>query len=298
MKSLNFFAAALAATALPLPAAAATDPVAAEQTARFSVEVVGEGPDVILVPGLTSPRSVWDDTVALLKDDYRLHLVEVAGFGDTPAGPNGEGDILPHLVAELADYAATLDAPTLVGHSMGGFSGLTLALDHPEAIGKLVIVDSLPFFSVIMNPNATAETAEPQAAMMRQMMVANAETELPAPDCEAPSMQARGMSKDPAGQCKVDLYAASADRRVTGQLMYEIMTTDLRDRVAELSVPTAMFYPFDPPMLPAERAAEVYGTAYGEADAVTLIPVEGSRHFIMFDQPAFFHEKLAEFLAN
>lgn len=292
MKSLMFLSAALAAITLPLPAAAQS------ASDRFSVEVIGQGPDVILIPGLSSPRSVWDETVSALSDDYRLHLVEVAGFGETPAGVNTQGDILPHLVGELAAYAATLEAPTIVGHSMGGFAGLHVALDHPDKVGKLVIVDSLPFFSVLLDPQASVESVTPQAEQMRTMMLGALDVEWPAPDCAAPSAQAKAMSNDPEGQCRIDRYTFEADRAVTAQLMYEIMTTDLRRRLGELEVATVMFYPFDPPAIRAEMAHATYGTAYGEVDTVTLVPVEGARHFLMFDQPETFHDRLAAFLAN
>ena len=272
-------------------------PALAEPT-RFSVETVGEGPDVILIPGLMSPREVWDAQVEALHGDYRLHLVEVAGFGDTPAGPNAEGEILPHLVNELAAYieAEGLEAPAIIGHSMGGFTGLLLSLDHPEKVGKLMIVDSLPFFSVLMGARTPA-AAEAQAVQMRDMMVANAQVEMPAPDCAKPSMQAASMSVSPEGQCKVDAYSAMANRAVAGQLMYEIMTTDLRPRLAEASVPTTMLFPFADPYPSQQMATRLYTEQYEDHPAIDLVPVENSRHFIMFDRPQFFTETVAGFLA-
>ena len=71
-----------------------------------------------------------------------------------------------------------------------------------------------------------------------------------------------------------------ADRRVAGQLLYELMTTDLRERVADLKVPTAMLYPYDEPAPSKAMADAVYGGAYGSAKAVTLarppLPNDGS----------------------
>lgn len=39
---------------------------------RITVLVEGDGPDVVLIPGLSSPRAVWDTTADRLKDKYRL----------------------------------------------------------------------------------------------------------------------------------------------------------------------------------------------------------------------------------
>ncbi|HEX3717608.1 MAG TPA: alpha/beta fold hydrolase [Verrucomicrobiae bacterium] len=63
--------------------------------------------------------------------------------------------------------------PRLIGHSMGGLMGMMLALQHPEDCDKLMIVDSLPFFGVLMGAKDAA-AAEPQAASMRDMVLAEA----------------------------------------------------------------------------------------------------------------------------
>lgn len=74
---------------------------------RFSVVI--EGPDgkdvhdVILIPGLSTPRDVWDRTVTGLARCYRIHTVQIRGFGDD-AGINADGPILEPFVKELADY--------------------------------------------------------------------------------------------------------------------------------------------------------------------------------------------------
>jgi len=302
MKKLMIFSAALAATALSLPATVCAAPLPAAESAaptRFNVEVTGQGPDLILIPGLSTSRGVWDATVADFKGQYRIHTVEVAGFGHD-AGPNAEGEILPGLVDELAAYieANGLKSPTVVGHSMGGFTALNLSLDHPELVGKLVIVDSLPFFSVLFNPQATAESAKGQASAMRSFLISQADTPVPEADCANPSPTAQGMSNTPEGQCRIDQLTLPADRRVAGQLLYELMTTDLRERVADLKVPTAMLYPYDEPAPSKAMADAVYGGAYGSAEAVTLVPIADSRHFIMLDQPEAFHAALADFLAR
>ena len=304
MKLALFAAAALAALASPLAAADQAEPasstdIASEQ--RFTVEVVGEGDrDAILIPGLLSPRSVWDGQIeTLTKAGYRVHLVQVNGFGGTDAGANAQGPVLPLLVDGLASYIEDngLSDVHVVGHSMGGFTALNLALDHPDLVDEIMIVDSLPFFSVLMGMDST-NAAKPRAEQMRSMMVAQAAMDRPAPDCEHPSMQAQGMAKTPAAQCKVDQYSAQADLKVGGQLMYEIMTTDLRPRLSALQVPVTMLYPVDPPVVTAEMAQGIYPVQYAAAPDVPFVPVEGSRHFIMLDQPDAMNAALAAFAAE
>src|SRR4051794_23338090 len=110
------FAAALAAalTLLALPAAA--------QPTRFTAEVRGTGPDVILIPGLASPRAAFDDFVRRDGGRHRLHLVQLNGFVGQPAAANADGPVLEPVVEELHRYIASagLKRPALIGHSMGG----------------------------------------------------------------------------------------------------------------------------------------------------------------------------------
>ncbi|HWW12828.1 MAG TPA: hypothetical protein VN018_09935, partial [Brevundimonas sp.] len=47
---------------------------------RLSVEVVGQGPDLILIPGFGCSREVWRVEAERLKATHRVHLVQLAGF--------------------------------------------------------------------------------------------------------------------------------------------------------------------------------------------------------------------------
>jgi pimeloyl-ACP methyl ester carboxylesterase len=89
---------------------------AADGPTRFTVTVQGQGPDVILIPGLATPGAVWDATVTQLAPTHRVHVIRIGGFGGAAAGVNAEeGDILPALVSEVAQYAGTLQRPAIIG---------------------------------------------------------------------------------------------------------------------------------------------------------------------------------------
>src|SRR5688572_19183481 len=126
--------AAFAASPLLCPTAAhaAPAPSASSEPSRFSVVVQGSGPDVILIPGLSSTRDVWASTAAQLKASHRVHLIQLKGFGE-PAGVNASGPVLAPFVGELASYIRIkgLKKPAVIGHSMGGLAALMLAADAP-----------------------------------------------------------------------------------------------------------------------------------------------------------------------
>ena len=105
----------------PAPAAKAAPPAPRPfAPTRFSAEVVGSGPDVILIPGLTASKEVWRGTVNAVPG-YRYHLVQVAGFAGTAPRGNAQGEVVAPLAAEIARYIDSnrLRGASLVGHSMG-----------------------------------------------------------------------------------------------------------------------------------------------------------------------------------
>lgn len=264
---------------------------------RFTV--VDEGtvgkPDVVMIPGLSSSRAVWDAEAKLLAPNYRLHLVQVNGFAGAPAGVNASGPILPGIVEELHGYISAAGMrPVVVGHSLGGLLAMMLADQYPGDVRKMVIVDTLPYYAVLFNPAATVETTKPYAEVMRKQMMA-------VPEDQYAAMQATiaaQLVKDPAAQKLVAASSGASDRAVVVEAMVEDMQTDLRADVAKMETPTLVLYEYDPTLKQPDAAAyeAMAKEGYQPMPHVTLVRVDGSRHFIMYDQPAKFDAALEEFL--
>ena len=300
-------AAALAAIATTLPAAAAKPHATAQayQPTRFSVVVEGKGRDVILIPGLSSPRHVWDVTAVRLKKTHRVHLVQLKGFGE-PAGPNARGPVLQPFVDDLVAYieANKIQRPAIVGHSMGGLAALMIATDHPSLPGKLLVVDAMPFIGPLFGASSV-DAVRPMADQMRAMLLANAAKTTPNfafPDCPAslpaPAAPKGTMTNSGQGNCLVRYGAAASDLRVVGQAMYDDMVTDLTPRLSAIKAPVTLLYPQDDRLLTASMAAKIYADAYAGLPSAKLVPIKGSYHFIMQDQPARFAAELEAFLKH
>lgn len=268
---------------------------AADPADRMSVTVTGKGPDVILIPGLASSGAVWDVTVAQLSGRYRVHVVQVAGFAGAPVGGNGEGAVVAPLVEAIDGYirSAGLKSPAVIGHSMGGLTGLALARRHPTDVGRLLIVDSLPFYPLLFSPAATVEAVRPQAVGMRDGLIA-----MPTESFDAQqTMTMPRLVKSPEGLKAALAWSKTTDRSVFARAMYDVLTTDLRPDLAAVSAPTVVLYPFDPMMgAPVERVEQLYAVAYAALPGVRLERIDGAYHFIMLDQPAAFAAAVERFL--
>ncbi|MDP2258631.1 MAG: alpha/beta hydrolase [Caulobacter sp.] len=275
-------------------ALAASSAHAAEPT-RFTVEIRGEGPDVVLIPGLASSRAVWADTAARLEGRYRVHLVQVSGFAGEAVGGNAEGPVVSPLADEIAAYikAQGLDRPAVIGHSMGGLTALMIAQRHPGLADRIMIVDALPFFSVLMGPTMTVETVTPRAAGLRDMLIGQSPEAFAAG--QAQSMA--GLVKSPQGRTDSLAWSMATDRSVMARAMYDVMTTDLRPALASVQTPVTVVYARDDAMgMGAGFVQPLYEGNYAALPAKTLIRVDGALHFVMLDQPDVFAAAVEQFL--
>ena len=281
------------APALIVPPASAAAPPALSEAAEvrlshISIRSVGQGPPVVLIPGLASPRAVWDSVAPQLAKDHRIILVQVNGFGGDEAGGNARAGILVGAVRELAQYLADnrIEKPAVIGHSMGGLMGMMVAKDHPQAVGRLMIVDALPFFGVLMGSGATVEGVRPIAEQMRTMIASGP------PATDAPP----NMSNSAAGRAKVVEWLRNSSRPVAGQALYEDATTDFRPDVPKLAGrPVTVVYAV-PNAARAELTRTLYEQAYAKLPGVKFVAVEDSAHFIMLDQPDRFMAAVKSFL--
>ena len=287
---------ALAANgALPSPLAAQT-PASHEATfqpTRFSVTVEGTGPDLILIPGLTSSRHVWDQAVAGLGGHYRIHRIQVAGFGGVPARGNATGPVLEPVVEEIHAYIAAnhLRRPMVAGHSVGGLMTLMLARRHPEDVSRALIVDALPFYAMLFGADATPASVAPQVAALRDSIAAMTDEAWRAQQ----SATAGRLAGTTEGRDALIRDSMASDRSVVARALYEDAVTDMRPELPSIRTPLTVVYAVNPFATEA-MYGRLMRTGYATAPNVRLVAVEPSYHFIMLDQPARFQQILADFL--
>lgn len=103
----------------------------------------GQGEAVVILHGLFGSGTNWRGVARLLEGRYRVITVDLRNHGRSPNVPGMRYTDMAGDVLRLLDDLA-LEAPLLVGHSMGGKVAMMLALTHPRRLRGLVVVDIAP----------------------------------------------------------------------------------------------------------------------------------------------------------
>ena len=93
--------------------------VTAPDGAAIAYDSQGAGPDLVLVHGITESRRTWDPLLSRLTGSWRVARVDLRGHGESARRPPYEADVMAGDVRAVVD-ALGLEAPLVVGHSMGG----------------------------------------------------------------------------------------------------------------------------------------------------------------------------------
>jgi len=140
---------------------------------KLHVEVVGDGPDLVLLHGWGLNSACWQSIVPLLAGHYRLHLVDLPGFGfshDSHLASGSLADITNALVDAVPAHAVWL------GWSLGGLCATHFALQYPQRVAALVTVASSPKFMATASVDdipAWSGIAEKVLAQFQQQLQEN-----------------------------------------------------------------------------------------------------------------------------
>ncbi|WP_420571597.1 alpha/beta fold hydrolase [Kordia sp.] len=268
-----------------------------KKTTAFEVKVHGKGETMFLIPGLSCSGNVWNETVETYKNDYEIHVFTLAGFGGVK--PIDSETILQEVKKEMLPYIkkhATKNS-VLIGHSIGGFTSMLIALDDENVVSKIVIVDSLPFLAGAYNAQVTEEAVKSTYGMMKQMYMPMDSITLR----NTLKQSLSGMMRNKENLNFVLNDAAKSDRKTLGYTMFEMMSNDLRDDLAKLKIPTLVLTNWNKPIpqfpnfTKAEKL-EMYEAQYKNCDSCTVKIIDEAEHFIMLDNPTVFFKEVSNFI--
>ncbi|MEM6667454.1 MAG: alpha/beta hydrolase, partial [Pseudomonadota bacterium] len=183
--------------------------------------------------------------------------------------------------------------PAIIGHSLGGLVSLKAGLADADAFHRVMVIDVLPFFSVLMDPASTSESMAGTATYMTSVLLMQDDATFAARQGEA--LQA--LTKVPEMAEQSLEWSIATDRAVMAQAMKEVLVTDLRLNMSGFSVPLTVLYARDPGVLNMDVTEALYLNDYAPVPEVEIYPVDGALHFVMTDQPDAFHAAVETFLS-
>ena len=301
MRVCALILAACAAATLNWPEPARSEPstktaTTEERLPHISIRSVGTGSPVVLIPGLSTSRAVWDGIAPELARNHKVILVQVNGFGGDDPGANLKPGVLDGIGADLSEYitAHRLPPVQVIGHSMGGLAALEFARAHPDQVARVMVVDALPFFAVLMNPGATVDAVRPVAEIMRNRIAASYGK--PA-DPAAIEANVRSLALKPESIARMTKWTAAADPRVTAQALYEDLTTDIRPELAKIGTHVTVIVPWSDKGFGEEHTLGFYKKQYAGLPNAAFVGIGDAGHFVMLDQPGRFADEVNKFVA-
>jgi len=246
-------------------------------------QVTGEGESVLLLHGLGSRLQDWGLQIPALSEKFRVIACDQRGHGASPkpAGPYS----MSLFAQDAADLLARLDAGPahIVGISLGGMVALQLALDHPELVASITIVNSAP--------EVTIRTLRQRREFwlrwfilhvlgMKRMGAFVAGKVFP----DEGEEENRATMAEAWGRNDKRCYIASTRALVGWSVL---------DRLGEIAVPTLIVSgskPYSSSLASESRLAEIAGAE--------MVVIEQARHAAPIQQPQEFNALLLEFLTG
>lgn len=243
-------------------------------------ETHGRGRPVILLHGWLESWDHWLSTMESLGSRHKTYALDFWGFGES--GKQGESFTVRDYVEMVNQFMERLgiEHAPIVGHSMGGTVSLSVALDHPERVQKVVVVGS-PIVGDGLSLFLRLSARRSLASLFYQIF----------------PLSARLLSPIYARDWKTwyKMFERDLSRTTLESFYYSIASlrqTDLRPRLEEIKVPMMGIYGRVDRIV-SPKQGKVLSRGAPQAD---IRYFKKSGHFPMLDEPQRFYQTLQEFL--
>ncbi|WP_158813766.1 alpha/beta fold hydrolase [Methylocapsa sp. S129] len=125
---------------------------------EISYVLGGSGPPVLLLHGFPQNKAMWNHVAARLAKDFTVVCADLRGYGDSAKPPCAADRSNYSFRAMAADQVGLMrqlgfECFHLVGHDRGGRTGHRMALDYPDIVRTLTVMDIVPTYAMFMDTN-------------------------------------------------------------------------------------------------------------------------------------------------
>ncbi len=253
----------------------------------IAVRIEGENgrPWIVLSNSLAANYDSWDDQLSLLTENFRVLRYDTRGHGrsSAPAGPYTFGHLTGDVIGLMDHYK--IASATFLGLSMGGMTGLGLAIDHPHRVSRLICcdarADAIPPF--IDNWNARIASVE-EAGNMDPIASFNKQRWFTPAFCDAhPDVVQKAM----------DMILATSTQGYIG-CARALQTLDYKRHLGRIACPTLFLCGAQDTAAPAAVMQEMAALVPGAG----LKLVDPGAHVCNMESPESFNAIVGEWLAQ
>ena len=249
---------------------------------HLNYELTGKGNHLTFIHGLSADLTTWQAQVQAFSSRYQVLTVDIRGFGhsDKPRGPYSIKMFVDDLYSLFK--ALGIKKTVLAGHSMGGMIAQTMALERPEMLSALILVDTSP----AMAPEMVGVIEESAKAAETQGMTAVVEASLQrafSPGFFQRSPETIALHREQRLRNDPKAYAAAS--RAIAQF-------NLVAQLKRITCPTLIIVGDKDLPTPVEAARTLNQGIPGSKLAL----IKDSGHNTMVEQPEAFNAAVAEFL--
>ena len=258
----------------------------------------GKGSETILmIHGLGSYLPAWKKNIGELSKNYRVIAVDLPGYGKSSKDPHS--GLMSFYAGVIAEFIQKMELGpvNLAGHSMGGQIAMVLALEKPELVKRLILVDPAGFeafhagqknwFKDVMTPNlvrlTTVDAIETNLASNFYRMPADAQF----------MIDDRIAIRDASD---FENYCLAVARSVHGMVDEAVL-----DKISQINVPTLIFFGENDMLIPNRYlnpgfTSKIAETGAGLIKGSKLVMVPKCGHFMMFEKSEVFNSETLKFI--
>lgn len=249
----------------------------------INYEIDGSGETVALINGLTMDVNGWIGQVGEFSKHFKVlrHDCRGQGKSDKPDMPYTHA-LLAKDLHELMDKLG-IDRAHLVGISNGGMIAQVFALNYPEKVGKIVLVDTTSRISPIVDRALDAWIAAAQAGGIALLF-----------DIALPSLFAESFIEKNSELLKTlkELSIGRNTPEAVVNLAKGCKTLDVTERLSEIDKPTLIIHGEEDILIPLKHAAVLHEKIKGS----TLRVIKDCGHVPPIEKPEEFNRLVIEFL--
>jgi 3-oxoadipate enol-lactonase len=251
---------------------------------ELAYDDVGSGPAVVLVHGYPFNRTMWNEQVTALRDNYRVIRLDLRGQGESESS---EGPATMNLMAQdIASLLDQLDISRAVigGLSMGGYVTLAFHKLFPTRVERLLLADTRAQADTEENKKVRAEQAQ---KILAEGMGGIADMMLPK------LLTPETVSKRPEVVKRVRaMMLQTKPEGAASALGGMAVREDQTERLSEIKVPTLILVGREDAITPVADSEAMHAAIAGSR----FLVIENAGHVSNIEQPQQFNKALIDFL--